>query len=253
VAAAPRILIYGGLASLIVIGFLRYQVTGPGPDLPTTLRWIALGDDGRAAELTTIHRAHEIGSAVSRYAIRRMEAPTFDEGWGERLAPFATMNVRGWIPLFTYGLDTDAAPGFISDLYRIREVDGWGRPYRVSTHLVARTETPADDPIVAADLEAGLWRSFFVLEAPDFSEGDFQRLELVSAGRDGRMDTADDLRFVSYSLVGFSFRISGDPARLNAMLEEAYARGTHYFRLENARYRLIDARVLAETRLDALL
>jgi hypothetical protein len=249
----PRIVVYGGLIAVIVAGFLRYQATGPGPDLATTLRWMAFGDDGRAAELVTIHRAHEIGSAVSRAAIRTMEAPDFDDGWGDQLAPFATMNVRGYIPLLTMGLDTDVAPGFITDFYRVTETDGWGRPYRVATHLIKRTTTPEDDPIVASDLRNGLSRTFFELGRPDFDQGDVQRLELVSAGRDGRMDTDDDIRFISYALVGFSFRISGDPARLTTMLEKAYASGTHYFRLENSRYRLIEARVLAETRLDTLL
>ena len=70
-----RLVVYGLIILLPVLGFMRLRSTGPGPDLATTLRWMAFGDGGRAAELETIHRMHEIGSAASRYAVREMELP----------------------------------------------------------------------------------------------------------------------------------------------------------------------------------
>ena len=51
---AWRLLVYGLILVLPVVGFLRLRATGPGPDLATTLRWMARGDGGRARELVTI-------------------------------------------------------------------------------------------------------------------------------------------------------------------------------------------------------
>ena len=70
-----RYLVYPLSVALPIIGFMRLRTTGPGPDLLTTLRWMAFGDGGRAAELETIHRMHEIGSAASRFMVRENEMP----------------------------------------------------------------------------------------------------------------------------------------------------------------------------------
>ena len=56
-----RLVVYGVIFLMPVLGFMRLRSTGPGPDLATTLRWMAFGDGGRAAELETIHR---IGSEL---------------------------------------------------------------------------------------------------------------------------------------------------------------------------------------------
>ena len=89
-AGGWRVVVYGLILLLPIIGFMRLRTTGPGPDLATTLRWMAFGDGGRAAELETIHRMHEIASAASRYSIRENEMPPFDGDWAKVLAPAAT-------------------------------------------------------------------------------------------------------------------------------------------------------------------
>jgi hypothetical protein len=244
--------VYGLLAALPMVGFMRLRHTGPGPDLSTTLRWIALGDDGRAATLTTIHRAHEIATAAARYAVHELEAPPFDSDWWELLAPYATMHVRGWIPLLFYGADSELAPTAVRDVYQVRQVDGWRRPFRVATRDLPRDQPWHGDPLVAADLERGLWGSFFTQEEPDFADSDWLRLELVSAGADGSFDSADDLRLVSYIAVGLTLSLSHSPTELERRLERAYLRGHHLFYITGSRWDLIDARILAEFRLVTL-
>jgi hypothetical protein len=250
--AAVRLLTLAVVLALPVGGFLRLLATGPGPDLATTLRWIACGDGGRAAELVTIHRAYEIASAAARYAVRELSPPTFEDGWAGRLEPFATMNVRGWIPLLLVGADTKLAPASVKEMYRVRAVDGWGRPYRVTDRLLARGAAWADDPEVAADLAAGLNASLFTLGRPDFTAADHLRLEIRSAGADGIVDDADDLLLVTYVPVGFTFLVSADRQAIEAQLDAAYFLGRHYFRLEGNHWDLVDARLLAEFRLDCL-
>ncbi|MEX1309166.1 MAG: hypothetical protein AB1Z65_01980 [Candidatus Sulfomarinibacteraceae bacterium] len=247
-----RVLVYGAIILIPVLGFARLRDTGPGPDLPTTLRWMAFGDDGRAAELVTIHRAHEIGSAASRYAVREIEAFGFGDGWGEELAPKSTMNVRGWIPLVFFGADTGMAPASVREFYEVKDVDGWGRPYRVATTIIPPGDGWKDDPVVTADLEAGLHARFHTLDSPALGTGDWLRLELTSSGRDGVFDTADDLRFVSYSLASAPLRMLADPDLVVRKIERDYTVGPQYFRLEGSRYDLIDARLLAEYRLTSI-
>jgi len=84
-AGGWRVVVYGLILLLPILGFMRLRTTGPGPDLETTLRWMVFGDGGRAAELETIHRMHEIASAASRYSIREMEMPPFDGDWEKAL------------------------------------------------------------------------------------------------------------------------------------------------------------------------
>ncbi len=252
-AGGWRLLLYGALIALPILGFARFRTTGPGPDLLTTLRWIAIGDGGRSAELVTIHRAHEIASAAARYAVRELEPPPFDGEWGEELAPYATMWVRGWMPLLFYGASTDMAPRSVREFFEVRARDGWGRPYRVTGRGLPRGENRQEDEQVAADLAAGLQVSFFRLQDPEFqTDTDWMRLEIDSAGRDGAFDSADDIRLVSYMPVGFTLRLTRRPEELQRQMEEAYTRGRHYFRLEGSRYDLIDARLLAEHRLEYL-
>ncbi len=247
-----RVLVYGAIILLPIFGFARLRDTGPGPDLPTTLRWMATGDDGRAAELVTIHRAHEIGAAASRYAIREIEAFSFAGDWAEKLAPKATMNVRGWIPLVFFGADTDMAPASVREFFEVRSVDGWGNPYRVETRVIERGDGWMNDPMVAADLEAGLQARFHTVDRPDLGTGDWLRLELTSAGRDGVLDTEDDLRFISYSLISAPLQMLADPEIVVQRIERNYTIGPQYFRVEGSGYDLIDARLLAEYRLTSL-
>ncbi len=247
-----RFLVYGAIILLPILGFARLRDTGPGPDLPTTLRWMASGDDGRAAELVTIHRGHEIGAAASRYAIREVEAFPFEGDWAVPLAPKATMNVRGWIPLVFFGADTDMAPASVREFFEIRSVDGWGRPYRVETRIIERGDGWKNDPVVTADLEAGLQARFHTVDRPDLGNGDWLRLELTSAGRDGIFSTGDDLRFISYSLVSAPLRMLADPDIVVQKIERSYTIGPQYFRVEGSDYDLIDARLLAEYRLTSL-
>ncbi len=247
-----RVLVYGAIILLPIFGFARLRDTGPGPDLPTTLRWMASGDNGRAAELVTIHRAYEIGAATSRYAIRELEVFPFDGDWAEKLAPKATMNVRGWIPLVFFGADTDMAPASVREFFEVRSVDGWGNPYRVETRIIERGDGWMNDPMVAADLEAGLQARFHTVDEPEFGRGDWLRLELSSAGRDGVPDTEDDLRFISYSLISAPLQMLADPEIVVQRIERNYTIGPQYFRVEGSDYDLIDARLLAEYRLTSL-
>jgi hypothetical protein len=251
-AGGWRLVVYGALV-LVLLGLVdRYKTVGPGPDLETTLRWIVLGDDGRAAELVTIQRAVEVAAATSRFAVTETHAPPFDGDWEDVLAPYATMHVRGWIPLLFVGATTDLAPSSVRVFFRVDADDGWGRPYRVRTRALGKGSAIADDPQVAADLDAGLRTSIFSRGTPDFRTSDWLRLELASAGPDGDLDTPDDLVMTSYVPVGRTLNISGDLEALSRDMERAYILGRHYFRLEGNRYDLIDARLLAEFRLDLL-
>ena len=252
-AGGWRLLVYGALVALLLLGFARFRTTGPGPDLVTTLRWMTLGDGGRSAELVTIHRAHEIASAATRYAVRELQPPPFEGDWGKELAPYATMWVRGWMPLLFYGATTEMAPRSVREFFDVRTEDGWGRPYRVTNRTLPRGEPRVDDEQVVADLAVGLQVSFFRFEDPVFeSDTDWMRLEITSAGRDGDFDTDDDVRLVSYMPVGFTLRLTRRPEELQRQMEKAYTRARHYFRLEGSRYDLIDARMLAEHRLEYL-
>jgi len=247
-----RLVVYGLIILLPVLGFMRLRSTGPGPDLATTLRWMALGDGGRAAELETIHRMHEIGSAASRYAVREMELPPFDGDWEEVLARASTARVRGWMPLVFFGADYQMSPASVRELYEVRSVDGWGRPYRISVRPIARNTAAYDDPVVLADLEEGLQATFFTVDQPDFEHGDWVRLLIESAGVDGAFDTDDDLRMITYIRVGQVFRLLYDPSRVQVEIERAYTIGRHYYRIEGSDHDLIDARLLAEYRLTSI-
>jgi hypothetical protein len=247
-----RLIVYGLLLVLPILGFMRLRTTGPGPDLPTTLRWMVLGDGGRAAELETIHRMHEIAAAASRYSIREQEMPPFDNDWAEVLAPSSTARIRGWIPLVFFGADTEMSPASVREMYEVRSFDGWGRPYRVNMRALVRGLVALDDPQVAADLDRGLQATFFTRDEPDLENGQWVRVEIVSAGRDGDFDTGDDLRMVTYISVGHVIRLLYDPDEVQRRVERAYTIGRHYYRIEGSDYDLIDARLLAEYRLTSV-
>jgi hypothetical protein len=247
-----RLLVYGLIILLPFLGFMRLRTTGPGPDLATTLRWMAFGDGGRAAELETIHRMHEIGSATSRYAVREMEVPPFDGNWEEVLARTATARVRGWMPLVFYGADTQMAPASVRELYEVQAVDGWGRPYQITVRPIPRDEAAYGDPKVMSDLEMGLQATFFTIDRPDLEHGEWIRLEIESAGHDGDFDTEDDLRMISYVRIGHVFRLLYDPNQTRIEVERAYTIGRHWYRIEGSDYDLLDARLLAEYRLTSI-
>ena len=247
-----RLLVYGLIILLPILGFMRLRTTGPGPDLVTTIRWMVFGDGGRAAELETIHRMHEIGAAASRFSLREMEVPPFDSDWGEVLARAATARVRGWMPLVFYGADTQMAPSSVRELYEVREKDGWGRPYRMTVRRLPRGDAAFDDPVVAADFEAGLQATFFTRDLPDLENGEWFRLLVESAGRDGDFDTDDDLRMITYVRIGHVFRLLYDPNQTRIEVERAYTVGRHWYRIEGSDYDLIDARLLAEYRLTSI-
>lgn len=251
--SAVRVLIFATILAIPVVGFLRLRATGPGPDLPTTLRWIVLGDGGRAAELVTIHRAHEIASAAARFAVEQLAPVPFEDGWADTLEPYATMNVRGWMPLLFYGATTGMVPESVEEFYEVRPVDGWGHAYRITTRELEREDGWSDDPQVADDLEAGLTPSFFAGPIGELDpERDWQRVEIGSAGPDGAFDTPDDVRLISYFPVGFTLRLTRRQAELDRELERAYVTGRQYFRVEGSRWDVIDARLLAEFRLEYL-
>lgn len=247
-----RLLLYGGLLALPILGFIRLRVTGPGPDLVTTFRWLASGDDGRAAELVTIHRAHEIAAAAARYGLREVEPPSFDDGWSGRLAPYATMNVRGFIPLLFWAASTDLAPPSVREMFEVRAEDGWGRPYRVTAGALPSGPAAAAEPTVAADLARGLQQSFFAAGRPELASGDWFRVELVSAGVDGGFDTPDDLHLVSYFPLSFTLKLDQSREEIQRRLDQTFALGRHYFRVDGSRFDLIEARLLAEFRLESV-
>jgi len=251
-AGGWRVVVYGLILVLPILGFMRLRTTGPGPDLSTTLRWMVLGDGGRAAELETIHRMHEIATAASRYSIREQEMPPFDGDWGEILAPSSTARIRGWMPLVFFGADTDMSPASVRELYEVRSVDGWGRTYRVHLRSLARGLSALDDPQVAADLDQGLQATFFTRDEPDLENGQWVRIEIESAGPDGDFDSGDDLRMVTYIRVGHVFRLLYDPDEVQRRVERAYTIGRHFYRIEGSDYDLIDARLLAEYRLTSI-
>jgi len=253
VAVAGRLLLWGGLAGLLVLAAWRWVLFGPGPGLGTTISWLVRGDGGRAATLVTLHRANEIAAAASRWAVQKMEVPSFDGDWAQRLAPYSTMAVRGWIPLLFSAADAGLAPGPVKVFYEIRSTDGWGRPYGVRTRTLPRGLDPREDAEVSADLAAGLQRDFFTAGSPDFQSSGHLRLELSSAGPDGRTSTADDIVFVSYFPTDRTFRVGGDVASIQRRMEVAFVTGRHFFRATGSPWDLIDARLLAEHRLDTLL
>jgi hypothetical protein len=156
------------------------------------------------------------------------------------------------MPLVFFGADYRMSPASVRELYEVRSVDGWGRPYQISARPIAHGEDAYDDPIVAADLEKGLQATFFSVDRPDFEHGEWVRLVIESAGADGEFDGGDDLRMISYVRVGQVFRLLYDPSRVQIEIERAYTIGRHYFRIEGSRYDLIDARLLAEYRLTSI-
>ena len=250
---AWRLILYGTIAALPFVGFMRLRATGTGPDLATTARWMVAGDGGRAKELVTIHRAHEIAVAAARLAVDTLNPPSFEGDWAEVLAPYATMHVRGWMPLLFYGATSDMSPSSVRVFFEVDDKDGWGRPYRVSTRVLTRDEGWSEDQELAADLEAGLSPSFFASPLVELEgDRDWMRLDIRSSGPDGRMETDDDLKLISYLPVGITIRLSRDQEKLQKELERAYTLGRHYFRVEGARWDLIDARLLAEFRLEYL-
>ncbi len=249
VAVGLRVVLYGLLVGLPLLGFARLRTTGPGPDLATTLRWMAFGDGGRAAELVTLHRAHEIASAAARWAVRELEAFPFEGDWAPELAPYATFRIRGYIPMLFLAADSDRAPGPLREIYEVRAQDGWGRPYRIATLDLPRGADPASFPDVVADLAEGLQTSFFNRATPDLGgSAGWRRLGITSAGADGAFDTEDDVVLVSYHPVELTFRVQGTPEQLNEQLSRAYTLGRHYFHFTAPRGDLVDARLLAEWR-----
>jgi hypothetical protein len=250
---AWRVLLYGALIALPLLGFARFRSTGTGEDLATTLRWMILGDGGRAAELLTIHRAHETAAAAARYAVRELEPPPIEGDWAETLAPYSTIRVRGWMPLLFYGATTDMVPASVQEFFELRLDDGWGRPYRISARPLQRDTDREQDPELRTDLEAGLKSGFYRFEAPPFDpDSDWMRLEIVSVGADGTEGSDDDLRLVSYFPVGFTLRLTRRPQDLEREFDAAFTRGRHYYRIEGSRWDLVDARLLAEHRLEYL-
>ena len=247
-----RLLLWGGLVALVALGWWRWAMLGPGPDLATTVRWIALGDGGRARSLVTLHRAFETASAAARYAVREVEPPSFEGDWAKELAPYSTMAVRGWLPLLFGAADASLAPDAVTAFYRVEPVDGWGRPWKVTTRNLRRGFDPSTDPQVRADLQAGLWKSFFAAGRPDFKEIGYLRLELRSSGSDGRFETPDDIVFTSYVPVRMLFRAGTGRQELQRKMDAAFLRGRHLFTWTGCPWDLIDARLLAEHRLDAL-
>jgi len=245
-----RALVYGALAALVIVAHLHYQESGPASTLAETLRWIALGDDGRSAELLTIHRAHEVAKATARHLVHTMQPPDFAGDWVSQLAPHATMNVRGWMPLLFVLADSQLAPAAVREFFQVRAADGWGRAYRVAIRPVAGSSGPSADPEVARDLGLGLQTSFFRWATPPLDQGAWLRLELVSAGCDGAFDTGDDLHLISYLPAEVTLRLGGAAEDARRSLEQAYVIGEHYYRVEGSRWDLIDARLLAEFRLD---
>ena len=252
-AVIPRLLLWGGLAVLLGLAAWRWVLFGPGPDLRTTLEWLASGDGGRAATLVTLHRANEIAAAGARWAVRHLEAPSFEGDWAARLAPLSTMAVRGWLPLLFSAADARLAPGPVKEFYEVRSTDGWGRPYRVRTRALPRGFDAAADPEVAADLAAGLNTTFFAAGRPEFDRRGYLRLELLSAGADGRFETDDDILFVAYLPVELTFRVGMDRTAIQRRMEAAYLTGRHLHRFSGTPWDLVDARLLAEHRLDTLM
>jgi hypothetical protein len=253
-AVGWRALVLGTILAVCIVLFQRFRITGPGPDLATTINWIVQGDDGRSAELVTIHRAYEIACAASRYAVIEQAPPPIMEGWEDVLKPLSTIRVRGWIPVpFIGGLDAGMAGEAVRELYEIRVTDGWERPYRLSSVILPRRdEVWQEDVQVQYDLELGLQSSLFRLGKPDPSVSDWMRLQIDSAGPDGTFSSGDDLRLVSYIQISQTFFYEEMAESRLRRMEAAYMIGPHLFRIEGNRYDLIDARILAEHRFDMI-
>ena len=96
-----------------------------------------------------------------------------------------------------------------------------------------------------SDIEKGLQATFFTTDLPDLENGEWVRLLVESAGRDGDFDTEDDLRMVSYIRIGHVFRLLYDPSQTRVEVERAYTMGRHWYRIEGSQYDLIDAMVVA--------
>ncbi len=251
-ALAARLLLWSVPVLLAAGGMWRWVRVGPGPDPATTLRWLVLGDGGRAAELTTLNRAYEIARAASRFAVHTMAPPSLEGDWARTLAPYGTGAVRGWLPMLFAMADAERAPAAVRDMYAIRGVDGWGRPFRVRATEIPRGTDPAGTPEIAGDLREGLQADLFHRGTPDLAAGDWLRMELRSAGRDGRPGNGDDIVFVAYIPASQTLHLSRDRRELDRQLERAYLQGRVFYRIQGARGDLIDARLLAEHRLAAL-
>lgn len=252
VGVLPRLVLYGALIALPILGFMRLRVTGPGPDLETTVRWMIEGDGGRAATLLTLHREYEIATASARYAVKNLEAPSFTDDWAKELQPYSTIAIRGWLPLLFSGADATASPPSVRAFYEILPSDAWGHRYRVQTRILERGKRWAEDPQVKADLEAGLKKSFFEVAHPDFKSADWMRLQLSSDGPDGVANTGDDIVFISYFPLSHVFRVGTDQRQVMQELDRQLVRGRQLFRYTGSRWDLIDARLLVEYRLDSL-
>jgi hypothetical protein len=251
-AGGWRVIVYGLILAIPLVAFTRLRLTGPGPDVATTLQWMVFGDGGRADELLTIHRMHEIGSAAARYSIREEEQPPFDGDWDKVLAPSATARILGWIPLMFFGSDYSMSPELVREMYEIKATDGWGRPYRLQVDRIGNGGLAPDDPVVLGDFDEGLQATFYTRDTPDFEYGEWIRLLIESAGRDGDWGSGDDLRMISYIQVGHVYRLLYDPREVQRRIERAYTIGRHYYRIEGSEHDLIDARLLAEYRLTSI-
>ena len=119
--------------------------------------------------------------------------------------------------------------------------------------MLLRDDGWSNDEQVISDLTDGIQSSFYgpILTELD-RDRDWMRLEIGSAGADAAFDSSDDLVFISYFPVGLTLRLRGDQQALEREMSRAYTMGRQYFRVEGSPWDLVDARLLAEFRLEYL-
>ena len=163
------------------------------------------------------------------------------------------MSVRGWIPLLFWGATTDTAPASVRTFYEIRADDGWGRPYRLAARSLPRGEPWASDPRWQRTSGGVSRPRCFGPPPPTWTtaaDGCASRSPPRAATATSPLPTTS--LSVSYLPVGLTLRLTREPGQVQRQIEDAFVRGRHYFRVAGNRFDLIDARLLAEFRLEYL-
>ncbi len=220
------------VAVAVVAGWRRLQLVGPGPDLPTTLRWVLQGDGDRRPTLATLLRAYETARAVARCCLDNGEPCSLATAEWPRIAGYANAAWRGFVPLVQWAAAGSAITGRLADLLAVDGTDGWGRPWQASVA-----------PFPAAGRPAGFYPGALQSGSPP-PRRELLHLVLVSGGADGAMGTADDLRFEAVFPAPLPLRL-GDPAARRER-DVAIERGLVWVSWQGTELDLVDGRILAE-------
>lgn len=228
----------GVVAAATTVGWRRFQAVGPGPDLATTVHWIAQGDDERQATLATLMRAYETARAVMRSCIDNGEPCAFSESGWPAIARYSNAVWRGFVPLVQWAVSADSLGGRLGELLAVDGRDGWDRPWKAAIVPMSEREKPEG-------FHPGALRS----GSPPPAGRALWRLELVSSGPDGAAGTADDITFEAVFPAPGPLRI-GDVKAMRDR-EAEVERGLVWVRWSGTELDLVDGRMLAEFLLES--